>query len=153
MLTVVPESFCSSNYRVFGSSCERAIVAFDFFTEQGYISLGNVAFTIRKQGAFSGRWTLNDGSLQVGDAAKPNPFFRSVEIVVHQARFSLSAQSPWSRCFAISVGRRLIGEIRPVHLFTRRAIIDCSPELPELGQLFAFWLVAMLWRRDANNST
>jgi hypothetical protein len=45
------------------------------------------------------------------------------------------------------------GSIRPIHLFTRRAVIECSDDVPELVQLFCFWLIALMWRRAQKNNS
>jgi hypothetical protein len=66
---------------------------------------------------------------------------------------TLRAVSAMRRGFEIVAADGVIaGRIEPMHAFTRRAYIDCDERVPELIQLFAFWLVALAWRRAKNNS-
>jgi hypothetical protein len=153
MLTCVPQSLCLWDYRVLGTSAGSAAVTFNFFTEQGTISLGDAEFTICKHGPMSGRWTLEHGGRTLAEATKPSAMFRSFELRVHDLRFTVTAQSAVTRCYDVLSGDRRLGTIRPVHPFTRRACIECAPEVPELAQLFAFWLAVVTWRRAAKNNS
>jgi hypothetical protein len=152
MLTCIPQSLCLWDYRVFGTSRGEATITFNFFTEQGSIWLGNAEFTIRKHGPLSGHWTLEHGDRTLADASKPNPLFRSFELQVQDLHFTLTAQTAFTRCYDMFSGGRRVGTIQPLHPFTRRASIECAAEVPELAQLFAFWLAVLTWRRAAQNS-
>jgi len=65
---------------------------------------------------------------------------------------AVKARSAFSRRYDILSDGHPAGTIQPAHSFTRRAFIDCTPEVPELAQLFSFWLAALTWRRAAHNS-
>ena len=54
MLTCIPQSLCTQNFRVLGASTGSAALTFNFFTEQGSISLGQTEFTVGKHG----HWTF-----------------------------------------------------------------------------------------------
>ena len=152
MLTCLPISLCSWDFQVTGATAGPASVDFNFFSEQGGISLGPSSFAVRKHGPLSGRWTLEkDGQVFVA-ASKPSALFRAFDIEAGDARVTLKAQSALTRSYAILAGGREIGVIRPAHPFTRRAFIECGPEIPELAQLLAFWLVVITWRRAANDA-
>ena len=151
MLTCVPQSLCLWDYRVFGTSGGPAALMFNFFTEQGSIWLGDTEFTVVKHGPTSGHWTMQHGERTLADATKPSAMFRSFELQVHDLHFTVRAQSAFTRCYDILSGDRRVGTIQPVHALTRRACIECAPEVPELAQLFAFWLAVITWRRAANN--
>lgn len=151
MLTCLPVSLCSWDFRVSGTFAETATVAFNFFSEQGSISLGTREWSIRKHGPLSGHWTLEDHGQIVADATKPNALFRSFEVQAGDVRFTAKAQSAFTRSYDLLSGDRKLGTICPAHPFTRRSSIECAPEVPELGQLFAFWLAVITWRRAANN--
>ena len=149
-LTCLPESLCSWDFRVLGASVACS-VTFNFFTEQGGIALGLKHLVVRKHGPMSGHWTLEDHGQPVAEAHKPDLFFRTFEIQAGSLRISAQAQTPFTRSFNILCGGRTVGTIRPAHAFTRRAFIECSPEVSEACQIFAFWLAALTWRRQANN--
>ena len=151
-MTCLPVSLCSWNFQVTGAAAGPASVDFNFFSEQGEISLGPGAYTVRKHGPLSGRWTLEKDGEVFAAASKPSALFRAFDIEAGDARFTVKAQSALTRSYAILSGGRKIGVIRPAHAFTRRAFIECGPEVPELAQLFAFWLVVITWRRAANDA-
>jgi hypothetical protein len=148
MLTCLPQSICSWDYRIPDASAGPAAVTFNFFTEQGAISLGGAEYAIRKHGPLSGHWTLEAQGRPVGDAQKPNPFTRRFELDVDGCVLTLRASSSFTRRFDFVSGGKTVGTICPAHPFTRRATIECASDVSELAQLFSFWLVAMTWRRE-----
>jgi hypothetical protein len=151
MLTCVPRSLCSWNFVVRDPSDVGAI-EFNFFSEQGTIHYGPSQFEVRKHGWLSGRWTLEDGSQTLLEAVKPNAFFRRFEVRDAVDSYLLSAGSPLGRSFELSSGGRTVGQLYPAHAFTRRAFIDCAASVPEITQIFCFWLVALTWKRSQNNN-
>lgn len=152
MLTCIPQSLCTRDFRVLGASAGRAAVTFNFFTEQGTISLGATDFTVRKHGPFSGHWTLEHGTGTVAEATKPSAMFRSFELRVDDMHLTVEAESAFTRCYQILAADRHFGTIRPAHAFTRRAFIECAAEVPEVAQLFSFWLAVLTWKRAANSN-
>lgn len=152
MLTCLPQSLCSWNFRVTGGPSGEAVVSFNLFSEQGTITLAGAELTVRKLGWMSGQWALERNGETYATAQKPNVLFRSFDLQCGDSQVTVKAQSPFSRCFDILKAGVVVGAIRPVHLFTRRATVECSDSVPELAQLFAFWLVVLTWRRQAKNS-
>ena len=65
---------------------------------------------------------------------------------------TVKAHSAVTRCYDILTDGSIVGTIRPAHPFTRRAFIDCSSSVPELAQLFSFWLAVITWRRESDGS-
>lgn len=151
MLTCLPKSLCSRDFRILGAS-DAAAVNFNTFTEQGSISLGDSEFAIRKHGPMSGHWTLECNGQAVADARKPRAMYRSFDVKVAGNQFTLKAHSSFNRAFDILVGNQPVGVIRPAHAFTRRAFVECTSPIPEHAQLFLFWLAALLWRRDEDST-
>lgn len=152
MIECLPKSICSWDFTAELSS-STASVEYDWLTEQGQIILGNMGYDIRKHGVFSGRWTLEQSGRIVAEAHKPSAMFRSFEIDCHDAHFTVRAESALTRAFEIVLDERVIGYIRPMHAFTRRASIQCDGSIPELMQLFSFWLVGLTWRRSASSNS
>jgi hypothetical protein len=148
MLTCLPSAFCSWDYRVFGLSTGSAELSFNFMGESGGIRVAGEELPLVKHGWLSGRWTLEREGQICAEASKPG-IFRTFEIQTEALAFTVEAQSAFSRVFNITVGGEVAGEIYPAHLFTRRAFIECHPTVPEIAQLFAFWLVALNWRRHS----
>jgi len=152
MLTCVPQSLCSWDFRVSGAASGPAALAFKFFTEQGSISLGGIELPVRKHGLLSGHWTVERDGITCAEAQKPNAMFRSFEVRSGAVQLTVKAHSAVTRCYDILTDGSLVGTIRPAHPFTRRAFIECSSSVPELAQLFSFWLAAVTWRRATNSS-
>ena len=135
-----------------GASGGPASIVLNFFTEQGSIGFGATTFAVRKHGPLSGRWTLESEDQVIAEANKPDALFRTFEVRADHVRFTVRAQSAFTRSYDIALDEREVGVIRPAHPFTRRAFIECAPDVPEIGQLFAFWLVVLTWKRAANNA-
>jgi len=152
MLTCLPQSLCSWDYRILDAAGGPGSIDFNFFTEQGCIYFGAHELAVRKQGPLSGHWTLEHENRMIAEARKPNPLFRSFDLDVNGTCFTVKAISPFGRGYEIVSAGHAVGSISPVHPFTRRAVIDCGGGIPELGQLFAFWLVVLTWRRKARES-
>lgn len=127
-------------------------MSFTTFGESGGITLENGAeFSIIKQSWMQGRWTLAQGGMVCAEAEKPSAFFRSFEVRTDAVSFTVQAASAFSRIFQIVVEGVVVGVIRPAHVFTRRAFVECDSAMPEVAQLFAFWLAAISWRRSRRN--
>jgi hypothetical protein len=152
MLTCLPQSICSWDFTIPNTSSGLASIAFNFFTEQGSISLGGIDYAVRKHGPLSGHWTLESAGQPIADAHKPNPLFRAFELTADGFQVSVKALSPFTRAFGIYSGGQQLGLISPAHPFTRRATIDCVADVPEICQLFAFWLAVLAWRRQARSN-
>jgi hypothetical protein len=152
MLTCLPKSLCSWDYRVLGAEAGPAELLFNWFSEQGTIRLGGDEFEVVKHGPLSGHWTLENGGQVIASGQKPSAMFRAYELSMTGVDFTVQPQSAFTRCFDIVFEGRVVGSIRPAHIFTRRAFIECNSQVPELVQLFAFWLTAIAWRRAMKNN-
>jgi hypothetical protein len=153
MIECLPKSLCSWDFTAGGLSSGRATVEYDWFTEQGRIIDAHIAYDIRKHGVFSGHWTLEQAGGVVAEAHKPSAMFRSFEVAGGAVHFTVRAESALTRAFEITIGQQIVGSIRPAHVFTRRATIQCAGTIPEHLQLFAFWLVGLTWRRSASSNS
>ena len=152
MLTCLPMSLCSGNYRISGAAAGPGTLTFFWMSEQGEIVMGSDTCSVRKHGIASGTWTLELEGKVIARAEKPSAMFRQFDIHFEGRQFELRAISAFARSFELSEGGRQVGTIAPAHAFTRRASVDCEDSVPEWVQLFAFWLVALMWRRAKNSS-
>lgn len=128
-----------------------ASVEFDFWSEQGSITLGSSYYGVQ-HAWLSGEWLLESGGRVVAVAIKPNPLSRLFEVSYDSQNLVLRAESPFTRAFLVEQGDRLLGTIQPMHPFTRRASINSSSSIEIPIQVFLFWLVVLMWKRAANNS-
>ncbi len=152
MLTCTPRSIFSSDFKIEGADAGPASASFRFFGEQGEIFLAGATYMVRKHGLLSERWTLERNGEICAEAIKPSGLLRRFEIRSGGKLFALKAQSAMTRTYNVFSSDTVVGTIRPAHFFTRRAFVDCSPSVPGLLQLFAFWLAAITWQRAANSS-
>lgn len=151
MLTCLPQSICSWNYLIIEPDV-KASIEFDFWTEQGIIRVDSHLYKVQ-HAWLGGEWLLVSENVLVALAVKPNPFTRVFQVSYgSDDSLILRARSPLTRSFLIEQGSALLGTIEPMHPFTRRAFIDCSPSLAIPIQLFLFWLAVLMWRRAASNS-
>jgi hypothetical protein len=152
MLTCIPKSLCSWDFRVSGPSSGSASLTFHRCTEYGSIVNGGSELSIRKHDTIDNYWILERDGKPCAEARQPNALIRSFEVSSGATRFTLKAQSPHTRCYDIHADGQVVGTIRPAHGLTRRAFIECGSSVPELLQLFAFWLAALTWRRAADDN-
>lgn len=151
MLTCIPKSIFSEGYRIVGAANGEADLKYNWLTEQGTIQWADRELAVVKHGWMSGRWTLEEDGKVLVEAFKPSPFFRSFEIQSGDEHFTLNAQSAFTRCFELQQDGSRIGTIEPEGLLTRRTKIDCHDDVPEFSQMFCFWLVGLMWRRQRKN--
>lgn len=127
-------------------------MALNCFGEQGGIRFAGLDYAVVKHGWLSGKWTLEHGEKVHAEAHKPRATCRAFQVHSGAPEIVLEARSAFTRSYEVSQDGVTVGTIRPIHAFTRRAVIECDPGIPELTQLFCFWLVALTWRRSANSS-
>jgi len=149
MLTCLPQSLCSWDYRILGARAGASAITFNMMSQQGTLQHGGDLYQIVKPTILVGRWTLESGGSVIGTAEK-SLMIRHYAVDTGGTPFSVQARL-MSSTFNIVVGARNVGEVRKMHPFTRRAVVDCSNAVDELGQLFAFWLCALAWRNAARS--
>lgn len=146
LLTCLPKSFFSGDYRVLGTSLGDAEVQFGACTQPGKICLGEEALAARMHGGLTGRWTLEKRGCICVEAHQPKLLRRIFELRGEGGVYTLCAQSAFRCRYALFCGEDEVGSIWPAHAFTKRAYIDCDATVPECTQLFAFWIAAFMWR-------
>ena len=150
MIECTPLGICSWNFRLDAVE-NRAILNFDWLSEQGAITIDGYRFNVTKHGFLSGKWTLDRSKMPSISAQKG--FTRSFDIRDTSGHLRLAAESPFGRSFAIHREGSVIAKIAPKHPFTRRGAIRLvNPNVDFATIAFAFWLVVLTWRRAANNS-
>ena len=150
MLTCSPRSLFSGNFSVAGSASGPGTVEFNWWSEQGAVTLGPNRYDIVKHGVFSGRWTMEQAGVVLADAHKPSAMMRTFEVRYDESLLTVEAQSMFGRSFNLLKQGHIVGTISPAHPFTRRSTINAAG-LPDPILLLSFWLVALTWRR-ANQS-
>ena len=150
VLTATPSSIFGWDFEIDGPF--SALASFNWLGESGRIQIGGDTYDIVKQGWLSGEWTLELGGVVYARGQKTGVFGRSIEIVAAGTTLSLRAQTPFTRGFDIDANGAYVGSVTPDHAFTRRSKIAISETVPEVLQVFAFWLIALLWRRQSRSN-
>ncbi|CAN5383553.1 hypothetical protein BH10PLA1_BH10PLA1_08990 [soil metagenome] len=151
MLTCLPQSICSWNYRILGTRFGESRVAFNQFSQQGTIDHDGNHYEIVKEGLLPGRWTLHNHNSVLGHAEK-SVMIRHYTLFIAGPAVTVKVAHFLGAAFSVEVGGLNVGEIRKMHPFTRRAVIDCSKAVSELNQIFAFWFCALTWRNTSRSS-
>lgn len=129
-----------------------AVVDLAWVREAATVTIDNADYTIGREGLLSGAFQLKKRGETVASAKKPSAFSRSFELRIGNEGYTLAAASPFTRRFVLRKGASDVGEIRPAHWFTRKAIVDLPKGIPLEVQVFLTWLVVILWRRQERSA-
>lgn len=156
MIECLPTGICSWNYVLRGEG-HKARLDFFWSNEQGKIVVDGAEFGIRKHGFMSGRWSMNLRGEVFAEAKKPSSMSRTFYVSSPGGQLFLEADSWSSRTFGLHASGVRKATLRPMHLFTRRAVIQRTSTMtaeqggdPDFATLcFCFWLTALMWKRQA----
>lgn len=151
-LRCLPLSLCSWDYRVDGLPTGPAKLEYNTFGEGGrilYQSGGTVVLAVAKPHLFTGRWFLGRDGATIAEARKTDALSRRFELRTKTELFLLRPEAMLGRAFLMLHAGTPVGRIAPHHAFTRRADCRFAEELDPPIALFAFWLAALMWRRQA----
>lgn len=172
MLECTPHSVFSWNYSVSGLQLGGAELTFEPLSDRGAITLDRAAldraaiagaaidgatiagarFGIRKQGWLDASWTLEHDGDTVAVAKRRSLLGRSFDLSHAGAVLLLKPQTLLVRDYHLLLGDTVVGTIEPEHPLTRKARVRCDATVPEMVQLFSFWLVAMIWRSSTDTA-
>jgi hypothetical protein len=151
MIRCDPIGICSWAFRLTGpTSDEAATIRFRWVSEEGTIDTPKACYHVAKLGMFSGTWQLERDGAVAAVARKRNPLLRRFEIEYDGRRAVLEAQTALSRVMILNTPNAGGGTIAPAHPFTRRGTIEVVG-IPFEIQCFAFWLTALIWKRDSSS--
>ncbi|WP_372896620.1 hypothetical protein [Stieleria sp.] len=148
----LPQGVCSWNYYLKGDVLNGE-TRLRSSSEQGSIVVDGVVFAVKKQGVFSGHWTLEHEGTEVASAQKQSVFWRTFDIDAPGGPLLLATDSAFTRCYTLRRGEESIATMRPNHPLTRRGkmeILTSDWDSPTV--VFSFWLVALIWRRLTQNN-
>lgn len=152
MIRCLPKGVCSWNFILEGDGI-LAELTYGSFKEKGTIVLNGYSYEVNKPSMMSGEWTLTQAGREIATARKESVFKRTFSVTMGLDEWQLRAESSLGRSFLIVRSNKMIGQISPMHPFTRRAKIEMvNPEYDGKLVAFSFWLVALMWRRAASSS-
>jgi len=152
MLKAVPKNWFSWKFEIFDGEVSVANLDLSRFREKGELAIQGRIFEIGREGIMSGVFLLREDGRTIASATKPSAFRRSFEVVFDQTDYKLETVSPFVRRFVLRKDRRVVGSIHPVHLFSRKAIVELPEYLPLEVQVFIAWLGIILWKRQQDSN-
>ena len=149
-MQAVPTHWYSWDFSVTQGSEVLANIDTSSWEEKGVLTIDAKTYRVYREGLVSGDFLLESPEMIVARARKPSAFRRAF-IVEHSGRqYSLRTQWPCGRAFRLLDGETEIGSISPEGFWTRRAAVVMPQDMPLSVQVFAVWLVLILWKRDAH---
>ena len=154
MLTAKPHNCFSWCFNILDENGSRvADISQQWFRERGEFYVGTECFDVQRDSFLNGEFSLRLNDEVLVTAKKTSPFVRAFNIQIGNDAYHLAAVNPFARRFVLTRAGQSLGEICPLHPFTRQATITFPEELPVAIRVFLFWLVLILWRRSQNNNS
>jgi hypothetical protein len=151
MLEAVPRGFLSNDYTLRSLDGSLAELDVSGWRERAEFELDGVPHRLYREGVLSGAFVLERAGEVAARAEKPSAW--RARFVLHlQGRTLELRRLGWGRRFGLFEEGREVGRIAPAGVFTRRARIELPAGYPLPLQLFLFWLVLVIWRRDRQSS-
>ena len=153
LLLATPRNIFSWSFEVHRGDELVAHIDMSWFREAAEVSIGGQDYTFSRESILRGTFALRQGDQILARAQKTGVFSRSFEVEMAGSVSTLSAVSTWRREFELRHGGMQIGRIYPQSWFRWTAVIDLPDGLSLPEQVFLFWLVLVLWRRQANSNS
>ena len=151
MLKAAPISWFSWNYELSEGGQRVGTISTAWVRERAAMSVRGMTCELYRESMW-GRFLATVNGEIIASADKPSAFHRRFIIQFEDREIESVAESPLGRSFILREHGHDIGAIRPLHVFTRKAMIDLPDDFPIEISVFTFWLVVLMWRRQANNS-
>ena len=149
MIEAVPKHIFSRDFVL--HSPDGSLVELDVsnWRDRAEFDLEGVEYRLYREGMVTGDFILERAGVVIARATKPSVFRERFELEVSGHSVSMKKLSLWRRGFGVFDGEQLVGSIAPAGLFTRRTIVTMPDDWALALQLFLFWLVLLMWRRNA----
>lgn len=143
-----PDNAFSWNYFLSGDG-HQAYWDKKWSGEQCSVLIDGVLHEIRKHGAGSGQWSLERDGKVIASARKVSMWRRSFVVSTSSGMLRLMSHGMFDRSFFVGRGKKVIGSILPVGVFSRKVDMDIDdPDVDFPLAVFLFWLVILIWRRS-----
>jgi hypothetical protein len=145
MLKCQPESLWNWDFRISGSSTGPVRTLLDRKTEGGVIEYAGHHYSITKRkGVGLAHWTLTADSVIYAEAQVLGMVISKIEITT-PGLLLLAKAHLFNRTYEFFLAEEKVGMIEPAYLLTRHSTIDFKESVPELTQIFCFWVAAIKW--------
>jgi len=131
---------------------DGSTVSFDmaWLREGGRFTWAGAEYEMAREGPWSGDFLLTAEGQVLARATKASIIGRSFVVRLDHREFALRAASWLSKRFELIEGDRAVGGVTPDHFFTRSCTAEFPEDLSVPVQVFLFWLVILMWRRQNN---
>lgn len=148
MFELTPKGLFSQSFEVADPSGPLVDIQQDWWRERATLVVQGVSYSVYRE-SFVGPFVLEYNGQILAYAHKA--ISRVFTIDYAETSFTLKGR-PLQRAFDLLVGEQAIGSLEPGGIFSRKMIVNLSPDLPLFVQVFMAWLVLIIWRRASNAS-
>ena len=152
MLHIHPSSWWSETYSIVEQGRALTEVNIRWSREAGAFKIDRSEYELGREGWVSGDFYLKHRGQQKATATKTSAWTRSFVVRHGGERFELEAPSAFCRTFHLKKAGRVVGTIKPLSWWTRKAVADLPMELPVETRVFITWLVLVMWKRSRESS-
>ncbi|MDZ4698468.1 MAG: hypothetical protein SH809_02075 [Rhodothermales bacterium] len=146
----VPKGMLSNDFVLMKDGEEIGLLDIKAMREAATLHLGDEVFELGREGMMSGAFFLARGEEVVVKAVKPSAFKSEFEIHLGDQVLILKKEGLLSSGYELLQSEAVIGRIDRDGLLTRKATIELPADWPLPLQLFVYWLVQLMWNRDAS---
>ncbi len=150
--TARPRGLFTSGWEVREGDALRAVVHLSSWRERARLELVDDAETLEmsREGVASGAFRLLRDGQPIVQARKPSAWRSAFVIEMEGATLHLRPDSCFHSGFTLYAGAQAVGRIQRTGTFRRSATIDLPTDWPLPLRMFVFWLVLVIWSRDAS---
>jgi hypothetical protein len=148
MLEARPVGIFSRDFDIEAAGQRIATLHVSRWKEAAALAFEGRSYKLYREGVLSGAFLLELEGQVVARAVKPSVFRSRFELELDSRSYSLERASVFGKTFRLSAGDAGGGTIQRAALFTRKTAIDLPPDWPIPVQVFAFWLVLVIWNRQ-----
>ncbi|MEX0892980.1 MAG: hypothetical protein WEB88_12505 [Gemmatimonadota bacterium] len=145
----MPKSILSPDFRVLEDGQEVTLLDASAWRERAEVEIAGATCRLYREGLTSGAFVIEYDGVRLASATKPSAFRSAFDVDVRGRRFTLRKLSMWKRGFGLYEGGVPVGTIEPAKWYSKRSIVNLPTTLPLPARVFIFWLVTIVWRRDA----
>ena len=150
MLKAIPKHAFSGDFHIFREDgSEIAFLDIATFKEAADLIIEGETYRFEREKMLKGAFLLKMGDEVFIKAEKPSAFRNQFELTIHGDAYLLKRVSVWKREYVLEKDGEIIGNIRPTGAFSRKSEIDLPENWPVVVQIFIFWLVLIIWNREA----
>jgi hypothetical protein len=148
---LLPRAWYSSDYRVLKDGTQLTCLKFESWPERSIFALAGVVYLARKEKWSSPNFFLLLDQTRIARAEKPSAFSREFLIEYDQRRYVLRPSG--RNRFALGEREIEVGWVAKQRWFGRKAHAELPDDMPIPVCVFVLWLVALMWKRDADSES